>query len=1088
MNTKLLPLPSLLYYLVLLGLLLEPHRIAYAQLNAASFDHISVEEGLSQSVVRTIYKDRQGYMWFGTLDGLNKYDGYSFIHYKHNPFDSTSLSDNEVSAIMEDSQQNMWIGTAFGLNKWDRKTNRFLLIPNMSHPEFIQSGKAFTHPFINAIHEDKWKTLWVATYQGLKRVIPMKDKSGRTVYIVRHFLADSSNIKSLSSNYIKVIYEDKGGSIWIGSSEGLNRLLIRNPQASPLLQQIEFENEHNSSNQIFQTTNTFIEAIVEDKFGTLWLGTHSGLNRINPKTHTLQEYHCQHSKPNPSTDDVVIALLLDKQNDLWIGSQTNGICKFTLEDEHSVAKMVHYKEEPFSGKGLRSNMIYSLYESHDQHEDVVWIGTQGAGVNKYSRAKNAFTLWNRITNMDNSSGLNSTFAVCTDQYGILWIGTVSGLVGIDRKNYMTIRYTHNPDNPGSISNGVVGCIFEDKKGDLWVGTHFGLNHFNRKTKKFKRFVFNDNPTKRASENNIKTIYEDRLGTFWVGTTWDLKKFDPLTGKTISYTYDPERPTSLKESYVTSITEDKEGHLWVGTHFGLNRFDRKTGQFVHYIHQSNDPRSLISSSIWCILPDKKGNLWICTDKGLNKLEWINTNQANFIHYTEQNGLSNNFVYGAVEDSKGFIWLSTNLGISRLDPTTGKFRNYDVGDGLPNNEFNEGAFHRSADGELFFGGNNGVVSFNPHALRNNLHVPSMAITAFQKFGQSINIDSIIASSKEIRLSYKENFFSFEFVALDYTNPRKNQYAYKLEGVDENWIYSNNRHFANFTNLNPGTYTFRVKGSNSDGVWNEDNEATITIVITPPFWRRYWFYALVILVVSGLIKLFYDYRVKRKVTLLMQMERVKLAENERVRKLAAEDLHDEFGNKLTRISLLTELIKARLNGHSSEVEHLLNKISDNSSQLYQGTKDFIWSINPDNDSLYEVAVRLKDFGDDIFDKTSINFQAVGIQENLQPIILPMGNSRHVILLFKEALSNVLKHSQAQNAELRFTLEGETLSIGLSDDGRGFEKGSAPAGNGLINMQSRAKKLGGHLSLCSGKDNGTSILLTVHVPVPEKKPEKMN
>jgi signal transduction histidine kinase len=293
----------------------------------------------------------------------------------------------------------------------------------------------------------------------------------------------------------------------------------------------------------------------------------------------------------------------------------------------------------------------------------------------------------------------------------------------------------------------------------------------------------------------------------------------------------------------------------------------------------------------------------------------------------------------------------------------------------------------------------------------------------------------------------------------------------------VHSGNRHYANFTNVPPGAYVFRVKGSNSDGVWNEAQATTIRIIIAPPFWRTWWFYLAVAVLLVVVATLLHEYRVKANVTRLMELERVKLAENERVRKLAAEDLHDEFGNRLTRISLLTDLIKARLNGHGAEVEELLTKIRENSSQLYQGTKDFIWSINPQNDSVFEVAVRLKDFGDDIFDKTSVVFRTGGITDQLRNAMLPMGQSRHLILLFKEAMSNALKYSEASHVSICYELQDGHLKIELLDDGKGFGPDREGAGNGLLNMKSRARKLNGTLRIQSAVGCGTVISLTLPV-----------
>lgn len=714
-------------------------------------------------------------------------------------------------------------------------------------------------------------------------------------------------------------------------------------------------------------------------------------------------------------------------------------------------------------------MVYSLYESKDANEDVVWIGTRGAGVQKYSRFKNKFVLWNRITSQERSFASNSTFAIYTDKEDNLWIGTQQGLVKINRKNNEYKRYAFDASDPNSLSDDAVVRIYEDNQGTLWVGTHFGLNKFDRKKETFTRIYF-DEHHRKYMENEILFLYEDSFDNFWVGTGLDLKLYNRKTGHTVSYSHQKEGKNGLQGYFITSIQEDKDNNLWIGTLGGLNKLDRQTGQFKHYQHQENDPHSISSNMVWSILKDKQGSLWISTNQGVNKLE-IEKGRGKFIHFTEKNGLSNNYVYGALIDERERIWLSTNLGISRFDPLSKTFKNFDVTDGLPNNEFNSGAYHKSKKGELFFGGNSGVVSFDPENVENNLHVPKIHITAFKVFEKPINLDSLLAKKGEITLNYKENFFSFDFVALDYTNPRKNQYAFKLDNFHDEWIYVGNRRFASFTNLSPGEYTFRVKGSNSDGIWNDKQEAVIKLVVTPPFWRTYWFYLVASAVIAVSARIFYDYRVKNRVHHLMEIEKAKLSENERVRKLAAQDLHDEFGNRLTRISLLTELIRARLNGHGAEVEHLLTKIRDNSNQLYQGTKDFIWSINPENDSLYEAAIRLKDFGDDLFDKTAVNFEATGITEMLKPIMLPMGDSRHLILLFKEAMSNILKHANATNIHLHFNVLRDGVSVCLTDDGQGFDKEREKSGNGLMNMKSRAKKLNSQLYIESVKEKGTSI-----------------
>lgn len=1038
----------------------------YAQYNTANFDHISVEDGLSQSEVYTILKDKQGFMWFGTVDGLNKYNGYTFIHYKHDPYDSTSLSNNQIHHLYEDKACNLWVATLDGLNKFDKNTNTFIRFPQLSADD--KDTGIFP---VFSIYEDQWQSIWLGTVEGLKRMVFDKEKNNYQIY---SYKTDSTNAHSISSNRVFTIFEDQEGKVWLGTAKGINQVNILNPEKNPHLQKISFTHAGNSSLPMFKLSDNVVTAITEDRFANLWVGTTRGLNKIDKSSSEIVHFYHDPANPIGLSDNVIKSLMVDQKGELWIGTQSNGICKITMQDKHTVASVIHIKDDFFATKGLKSNMIFSLYESKDAFEDVVWIGTRGAGVHKYSRAKNKFVLWNRFTSQEKSFATNSTFAIHTDSQNNLWIGTQKGLVRINRKTNQYKKYTYDPKNSTSLSDDMVERIYEDKQGTLWIGTHFGLNKFEPEKETFTRIHFNDHQ-KKYLENEIMYLYEDSQENFWIGTGFDLKKYNRATGKVVSYWED----NGLEGYFITSILEDKHNNLWVGSLSGLNKFDRDTQTFKHYLHQENNAYSISSNMVWSILEDKQGSLWFCTDQGINKLE-VKNGEERFIYFSEKSGLSNNYVYGALLDNKGRIWMSTNLGISRFDPVSKIFKNYDVTDGLPNNEFNSGAYHKSEKGELFFGGNSGVVSFDPDSIADNQHVPRIQLTSFKVFEKSINLDSLLAIQGEIRLDYKENFFSFDFVALDYTNPRKNQYAFKLDNFQDEWMYAGNRRYASFTNLSPGEYTFRVKGSNSDGIWNDRQEAVVKLIINPPFWRTYWFYIATFVVMAASLKLLYDYRVKNKVHHLMEIEKAKLAENERVRKLAAQDLHDEFGNRLTRISLITELIKARLNGHGAEVEHLLTKIRDNSNQLYQGTKDFIWSINPENDSLYEVAIRLKDFGDDLFDKTPACFEVMGIVEELRPVMLPMGDSRHLILLFKEGMSNILKHANARKVRLQFGVSHNNISVSLSDDGRGFEKEKEKGGNGIMNMQSRAKKLQGHLQIESHEGAGTSITFVLLIVQP--------
>jgi signal transduction histidine kinase/streptogramin lyase len=586
--------------------------------------------------------------------------------------------------------------------------------------------------------------------------------------------------------------------------------------------------------------------------------------------------------------------------------------------------------------------------------------------------------------------------------------------------------------------------------------------------------------------------EDQYGQLWIGTSAGLSKFDRFTERFTQYRHDMNNPHSLSHNEVWAIYEDSYSQgktLWIGTRAGgLNKFDRKNEQFVRYIRDFDDPFSLNNPAILSIYQDRAGNLWFGTySGGLNK---FNRETEQFTFFTERDGLANNMIFGILEDKKGNLWLSTNKGISKFNPSKKSFRNYDVYDGLQANEFNPGAYCLRRDGEMFFGGVNGINSFFPDSVKDNTYLPPVVITSFSIFDtpnpQILN--RAIFKNEPVRLSYRENFITIEFAALDYSNPRKNHYAYMLEGVNEGWIDCGTRRFASFTNLEPGDYLFRVKGSNNDGLWNQEG-TFIRIIITPPFWKTWWFYLIAGAVVVVTIISLHGYRLRHKIKRLMELEQVRTQENERVRAKAAHDFHDELGHRLTKINLFSELAKRNVSNSSAEIVDYLNRIGETAKGLSGGMRDFIWTLDPEKDTLYEVAIRLKDFGDELFDKSGIAFRLEGLSREMENVRLSMDWRRHITLIFKEAMNNVLKHSRGQNATLRVKLERNYLVITLEDDGKGLpeslisesQHGSIEIdspGNGLNNMQFRAQKIQGGINFLTNGSKGTIVKFSGEIP----------
>ncbi|WP_234734054.1 ligand-binding sensor domain-containing protein [Tellurirhabdus bombi] len=1030
-----------------------------AQNGNVFLDQIAVEHGLSQSQVQCILKDARGYMWFGTQYGLNRYDGYQLIHYKHDPFDKTTLAGDDIRVLRADKKGYIWIGTTNGLCRFDPVSNRFMRLEKL-----IPRQVNFASLFIYDLQIDHFGAIWLATNQGLKRLITTPQGNYQ---VVEYPIAVTE--RGLEPS-VQALLPDRWGALWIGTEQGLTRLQITAPsEKSRKKTSIGYLAEEGK----WQLPNKGVRSLVFDAYGMLWVGTQKGAARLDPRTGRSLAIPAVTEKIGM---EMITSLLMDHTQTLWIGTYGKGIARFALPDHQRVDFLNAIQQDVFSKAALKSGSIECLYEGSDPAEDLVWIGTYDAGVQTFSRSKNTFRQWKTLTSREQASTAAMVFSICTDRYGDLWLGTYEGLQRVNRKTHLIQRYLHQPADARSLSGDKVNALLEDRKGQLWVGTSEGLQQFNRASNTFETvsLLADEKP---GSSVGVLSLFEDKAGNLWIGSFLCLKKRDARTGQITTYRYTEKEPNSLRAYMVSDIEEDRQGNIWIGTWIGLNKLNPRTGHITHYENNPANPSSLISSQILGILRDQKDQLWFCSGKGLSRL--VNENgKEHFVHYTERTGLPNSMVYGALEDRKGQLWLSTNFGLSCLNPSTGQFQNYEANDGLAINEFNMNAYHQSKDGELFFGGIGLAISFLPEKLLENLHRPRMVLTSFKKFEKPVNIDSLLIAEEKIVLQPGENFFSFAFAALDFTNPAKNQYAYQLEGFHDSWISSGTRRYVSFTNLKPGDYILKVKGSNSDGHWNEAGMLRIPITVLPPFWQTAWFIALVLIVGMLIARLVYNYRVRKKVEHLLDLERVTLAENERVRKMAAQDLHDEFGNTITRISMLTEIIKAQLNGHAEEIKPLLAKISDNSNRLYQGTRDFIWSIDPEHDNLYEIAIRLKDFGDDIFDKTGVLFRATGITDELHQAVLPLGASRHLIFLFKEAMSNTLKHAQASSAEIRFGYTGNRIEIILEDNGIGLPETDTTPGNGLLNIRSRAKRIGGDVTFLTHPGGGASVLFRAEIP----------
>jgi signal transduction histidine kinase/ligand-binding sensor domain-containing protein len=766
-----------------------------------SFEHISIDRGLSQSSVNCILQDEKGFMWFGTQDGLNKYDAYGFTVYRPIPGDPNSLSHNYILSLHQDQEGDLWVGTnGGGLNRFERKTGRFV-----NYRYVAGDSHSLSADVVFSIYQDREGVLWIGTVGGLDR-----------------YERDQDQFKSVNKYSVRAILEDREGTLWVGTDGGglgkLNRTTgflsyYRNDPRDPQ-----------------SLGSNFVRVIYQDRAGTLWVGTDGGgLDRFDLSTELFSHYQHDPRLSYSLANNSVQSIYEDSEGTLWIGTNGGGL-NILDRDTGRFTYLQHDLNSPHS---LSNDFVGPVLEDR---MGTLWVGTYGGGINKIDRSKKRFTHYAAMPGSPGGPSDNLVWAIYEDGAGILWIGSNGGLDRFDRARDEWRHYQHSPDDPVSLSSNQVRAIHEDREGTLWVGTVEGyLDRFDRATERFSHYQIRGGSPYTFGGFPIRSIYEDSGGALWVGSAGvGLQQFDRSTRR-FSHLPIPGG------NDVRAIYQDRGGTLWIGTSNGLSGLDQQNGESVHHHHDAGAPDSLSSNFVLSIYQDRSGTLWVGTfGGGLNRYDGA---QEMFTHFREQDGLPNDVVYGILEDDRGYLWLSTNRGLSRFDPQTETFVNYDVSDGLQSNEFNAGAYFKSHSGEMFFGGINGFNAFFPDQIKENPYLPPIVLTALTQEGQDITAGRVVEDINKITLHWPKNLFEFEFASLNYSQSAKNQYAYLLEGFDNDWIYVGTKRFGRYTNLPGGTYALRVIGSNNDGIWNQEG-AAVTVVAVPPFWETWWFRGAIIL----------------------------------------------------------------------------------------------------------------------------------------------------------------------------------------------------------------------------------------------------
>ncbi len=1050
---------------------------------------LGVAQGLSQTSVRHVLQDQTGFLWIGTQDGLNRYDGYDIRVYRRQPDQPRSLSDNDVTCLYQDREGLLWIGTHRGLSLHDPASGQWWRLPLRA-----DSLQLFREQ-VKRIAEDTAGTLWIGTHRGL-RYVQRPDPAPTSWH-----LSEANHLLGPLQPQVVALAADAAQQFWFayhidpdGRKGGVLGRFDPTTQASRLL----LENPASQTNLPDNQT----VALHHDRQGRLWVGTiEAGLFVCEQPTKLPLSFRAipfAAAAPRPAGHRFIHEIFGDSQGNLWVGTH-GGLFWLPAHQPDSLRPV-----PLMQGDQLPLQVIAGISEDRAGN---LWVSAE-EGCYQLSPTSKPFAHFFHQPDDPQSLASNDVLALLETRSGDLWVGTGDrGLTRLRPRGDGRYRYVHFSPENSPLTSPVVLSLSEDRFGQVWVNTFGGLYCLGpEETPKIRAFRAGANEPLPIGSNYLYETLEDPGGDLWACTyTSGISRIRREGRQEIRIEEirpDPENPFSLASRRLKNAQADHEGRLWFGDQRVISlaylEGDSLLG-FRHLFYDPEDSTNLSSGDIVCFYRDRRGALWVGAD-GLNRVDIAPeafaqapgpgvspTLPVSIRYYDESDGLPNRFVYQITEDERGYLWLTTNAGLAQFDPETETFLTYTVADGLQSNEFSANALCRGPQGHISAGGINGFNRFHPDSLRQRDYEPEVMLTSLRLFNEEVlpgrpsqhsqlQLARDISQLEALSLTYADRVFSLAFAGTDFSAPGKQRYRYRLRGLDEAWIMAGERRFATFTQLRPGRYTFEVQATNADGSWSP-HIRQLQIEVAPPWWRSGWAYGLYALLLGALVWWGLRLRlgqVRREERLRARIEQAKLEERERVRARASRDFHDEAGNKITKISLYAGLVRQQAS--DSVPADFLDGIEENVRSLSTGMRDFIWVLDPRQDTLEALLDRIREFGQKLFEHTRIDFRFE--QGNLPELPLEVNTKRHLLLIAKEALHNSLKYAHCQEVWVKATYVEEALYLEIGDDGMGFDLAALDRVNGLQNMEARAEEIGANLTLTPLPGVGTRIFLQKQIP----------